>query len=209
MSREPAISAEDLKVLGWLPSEETFVNLHGDYDYLTDGYYVSQDLEDQGRPVAPTCREILDAYVTPLLLEKARLAGIAVPEFYITNSYFEPPVIVDPINPFMSGQQIVLKPGRQERAAKSMSRNYTYAICCQEIPPGSSVKSFRLVLGWCREERYRALAEAVWRTFRIPLATVRVIASPEGPPLLSAIQPMKKLKARERAHLQKVVTWPE
>ena len=89
-----------------------------------------------GDNVHPTCKEVLDSYIVPLFLEKARLSGLLVPEFYITNDYFEPPVIVDTINPFMERQSIVLKAGHQERVSKSLTRNYTYAICCQELPPG-------------------------------------------------------------------------
>lgn len=208
MPEHPPFPPENREVLGWSDSDGVFLNLHGDYDYLTAGYYVSQDLEARGLPVAPTCREILDGYVTPLFLEKARKAGLPVPDWYLTNSYFEAPVLVDPVNPFMSGQSIVRKPGHQERVAKSMSRNYTYAMCCQELPEGAAVRVFRAVVGWSADERYRDLADAFWRVFRIPLAVVRVVVPPGGDPLLSAVQPMKKLKLRERKHLGRVVTWP-
>lgn len=204
----PKFPLEDRAVLGWYPAENVLLNLHGDYDYLTAGYYISQDLESQGYPVAPTCLEILDGYVTPLMLEKARLAGIPVPSYYLTNGYFEPPVIVDPVNPFMSGHSIVLKRGHQERVARSMTRNSTYAICCQELPPGAQVRVFRAVLGWSGDKRYRELAAAIWRVFRIPVAVVRVVIGDDGRPLLSAMQPLTKLKAKERAYLNRVVTWP-
>ncbi len=199
---------ENREVLGWLEEEQVFLNLHGDYDYLTAGYYVSQDLEAKGLPVAPTTMEILDGYVVPLFLEKARLAGLPVPASYLTNGFFEPPVIVDPVNPFMSGQSIVLKSGQKDRVAKSMTRNYTYAISCQEIPDGAKIKSFRAVLGECSDQRYRELAAGIWRTFRIPLAVARVVVPPGGEPLLSALHPMKKLKLRERGLLNRKVTWP-
>ena len=122
---------------------ECWVNLAGSYDYLELPYYVSQDYENEQRPVRPTCKEMLDAYVTPLFLEKAKLHGLPIPEYYISNGYFEPPVVVDPINPFMTKARTVLSPGRQESTARSMTRNFTYAICCQDIPAGAKVTHFR------------------------------------------------------------------
>ena len=91
----------DSTSIAYFEREDCYVNLAGDYEYLTSGYYASRDLEVSGRQVYPTCKEVLDSYIVPLFLGKARLAGLLVPEFYITNDYFEPPVIVDTINPFM------------------------------------------------------------------------------------------------------------
>ncbi len=56
----------------WCEDENCLVNLAGDYDYLESAYYVSQDLEDLGREVHPTCREMLDAYVPPLFLGESK-----------------------------------------------------------------------------------------------------------------------------------------
>lgn len=192
-----------------LERESCLVNLAGDYRYLTVGYYLSQDLEVEGQTAHPTCQEALDGYVVPLFLEKARLAGQPTSRYYITNGYFEPPVLVDTLNPFMSRQSVVLKGGHQERVAKSMTRNFTYAICCQELPEGARIRYFRALLGWSPSPRYRALAAAVWEVFRIPLAVVRVIAAPDGALRLSGLRPLPfdRLTERERAHVEEVVTW--
>ena len=185
------------------------VNLAGRYDYLELPYYISQDLENSGNQVRPSCREMLDAYVSPLFLSKAKLAGLAVPENYITNGNFEPPVIVDTVNPFMQRSSIVLKSGRQSRVAKSMTRNYTYAICCQELPPGGQVKYFRSVMGWCVSRRFRELSERVWSIFGIPLARVRVVVLQGGETLLSQVAqlPFERLNRRELAYLQGKIQW--
>ncbi|MEW6411284.1 MAG: RimK-like ATPgrasp N-terminal domain-containing protein [Candidatus Zixiibacteriota bacterium] len=193
----------------WCDDAGCLVNLAGDYDYLESAYYVSQDLEDLGREVHPTCKEALDAYVPPLFLEKSRLHGLLTPEFYISNGYFEPPVIIDPINPFMSKSRVVLKPGREKSIAKSMTRNFTYAICCQELPADSEVKYFRSVLGWCASSRYRDLSRQIWEVFRIPLARVRVVQLADGKMFLSDISPFPfdKLGAREIKYLQERIRW--
>jgi len=44
--------------------------------------------------------------------------------------------------------------------------------------------------------------------FRIPAAVVRVVIGEDGKPLLSAMNPLTKLKPKERAYLNRVVTWP-
>lgn len=190
-------------------AEECWVNLAGSYDYLELPYYVSQDYENEQKPVRPTCKEMLDAYVTPLFLEKAKLNGLPVPEYYISNGYFEAPVVIDPINPFMTKARTVLSPGRQESTAKSMTRNYTYAICCQDIPPGAKVQHFRAVLGWTSARKFLLTAEPIWSVFHVPLAKVRVLVLSDGRILYSDISqlPLDSLTERERLHLEKHVQW--
>jgi hypothetical protein len=196
--------------IAYLDDEACFVNLVGDYRYMTSGYYTSQDLEATGAPIHPTCKEILDGYIVPLFLERARLAGLRVPSYYITNDYFDPPVIVDSVNPFMSRQSIVLKAGHKERVAKSLTRNFTYAICCQELPTGASIGHVRAVLGWSVRRRDRALAAAIWEMFHIPIAVVRVMLLPDHAILFSGLQPLpfERLSGREVVYLQKRLIWP-
>ena len=185
------------------------VNLAGNYDYLSDGYYLSQDYEIGGFSIRPSCKEMLDAYVPPLFLEKAKLAGVPVPEFYISNGYFEPPVIVDPINPFTLKGRVVLKSGRVKSIAKSLTRNFTYAVCCQEIPEGGKVVYFRSILGWTVQPRFRELSRIVWEVFGVPLAKVRVMRTKSNQFLLSDISPlfMEDLGVHEAGYLKERVSW--
>jgi len=185
------------------------INLAGNYDYLSDGYYLSQDYENGDREIRPSCKEMIDAYVPPLFLEKARLAGVPTPEYYISNGYFEPPVIVDPINPFTLKGRVVLKSGHAKSIAKSLTRNFTYAVCCQEIEEGSRVIYFRSVLGWAVRPKFREISEMLWRVFGIPLAKVRVVQTGDGNLLLSDITPlfMEDLSSSEFNYLKEQVTW--
>ncbi len=206
-SDSPLQKPRGLRYLARLRDENCIVNLAGNYNYLETGYYASQDLEADRATVHPTCKEALDAYITPLMLEKARLYNVPVPEWYITNGHFEPPVIIDTINPFMTRHSIVERQGHVDRVAKSMTRNFKYAICCQEIPPGAKIGTFRSILGWSVVPMHRPLAEAIWRVLRIPLAVVRVIQLDDDKILLSDINPLpfEKLNDRERFYLQKRV----
>lgn len=202
-------TARERDFVAWFEMGNCYVNLEGDYDYLENPYYVSQEYEIKGKHLLPTCKEMLDAYIPPIFLEKARRANIPVAEHYISNGYFEPPVIIDPINPFMIKSRIVMKPGREQTIMKSMTRNYTYAVCCQKLPANSEVKKFRSVLGWCSNDKFRQMSKAVWDVFHIPLATVRVIIPPKGDLLLSDISPLefKDLRRNEFEYLEENVNW--
>ena len=197
--------------IAYFPDEECLINLAGNYNYLETPYYTVQDLENDAKEIHPTNKESLDGYIAPLFLEKARLADLPIPAYYITNSFFEPPVIVDTINPFMQRTRFVLKASRQAGVAKSLTRNFTYAVCCQEIPAGADVKYFRTVLGWSISRRYRDLARSIWKTFKIPIARIRVLVLENGEILLSSIDPLPfaKLNSRELAYIQTKVIWPE
>lgn len=201
--------AERHRFVGRLIDENTVVNLAGSYDYLSRAYYISQDRLLAGKAIVPSCQDMLDAYVPPLFLEKAGLAKIPVPECYISNGYFEPPAVVDPINPFTLKGRVVLKSGRAKSIAKSLTRNFTYAICCQELPPGSRVAYFNSVLGWCARPEYLQQSKTVWDVFRIPLARVRVIKLQNGQILLSDISPLPfaDLQRRELKHIEERIQW--
>lgn len=185
------------------------INLAGTYDYMGSPYFISQELEASGLRVRPSCAEMLDAYIVPILLEKAKTNGIAVPAYFISNGYFEPPVIIDPVNPFMFKGRTILSSNNPEKIAKSMTRNYTYAICCQELPPGSKIKRFRSILGWSVLRDFREISSMIWKVFRIPLARVRVIILAGGEILLSDISYLRleDLNEKELGYLRGKVRW--
>lgn len=202
-------TASERNWIAWYPDGECHVNLAGSYDYLEVAYYASQDYELEGACIHPTGKEMLDAYVPPLFLERARLAGLSIPSYYLSNGYFEPPVVIDPINPFMIKSRVVHKPGREKTIARSMTRNFTYAICCQELPENSQVAYFRLVLGWTTSPRFRVMAQQLWQSFGIPLAKVRVIITAQGEFLASDISPLPltSLQPKEISYLERHIRW--
>ncbi len=204
---EPPSRDAARRYIARLKTGNGYVNLCGNYNYLEHGYYASQELEMSGERVAPTCKQMLDAYITPLMLQKARESGIRVPDHYITNGYFEPPAIVDTINPFMYRHSLVLKQGHVDRVARSLTRNFKYAICCQEIPVDAKVGFFRQVLGSTQVAKYRDVAQAIWSRLHIPLAEARIVTLASGEILLSDLSPLPyhKLNARERQQIEEQV----
>ncbi len=184
-----------------------FVNILGDYRYMSEGHYGSVEAEVQGIPVYPTVKESLDAYVVPLCLERCKEAGITVPDYYISNDYFEPPAIVYPINPFMKKHSVVLKAGHVKRIAKSMTRNFKYAICVEKIADDANIREYKCVMGTTTCKELDEMAARVWEQFHLPICNLRVIE--DGVIALSAIEALElhELGSKELKLLRKANEW--
>lgn len=174
---------------------------------MSEGHYGSVEAEVAGVKVYPTIKESLDAYVVPLLMERASAAGIPVPEYYISNGYFEPPAIVYPINPFMKKHSVVYKAGHVKRIAKSMTRNHKYAICVQKITDDVAIREYKCIMGTTTCDELQAMAAQVWELFHLPICTLRVIE--DGKIMLSAIEPcpLHELGSKELKLLRKANEW--
>jgi len=194
-----------------LRSQGVFVNLEGDYTYLTDGYYRSMEAEHEGLLAVPSPAEAIDAYVVPLALSKATGAGIPVPTWEIaqdTTVGFKPPLIVYPVNPYQSIGQVIADEVGLNEVVKSLTMSGKYAMVVQHMLPDSRVDTLRLVLGRCLKPEYAELAQDIWRAFHIPLARVKIIVT-EKQYLFSAIEPLPKneLTQNEKAILKDAGLW--
>ncbi len=184
-------------------------NVEGDYSYLSRGYYRSLDAELSGLRVLPTTAEALDAYVVPIAMEKARLHGLPVPEFRIATTRFPaPPLMAYPVNPFSTKGVLLPDAAAVEAHRKGLTYTGKYAAICQALPEDYRIDVVRCVLGRTAVPEYEAFADAVFRTFRLPLARVRVIVTPKAF-LLSAIMPLPlaQLTAEETTVLEEMGTW--
>jgi len=174
---------------------------------MSEGHYGSLEAEISGVKVYPTIKESLDAYVVPLCMQRAEAAGIPVPEYYISNDTFEPPCIVYPINPFMKRHSVVYKAGHVRRIAKSMTRNFKYAMCVQKITEDAAIREYKCVLGTTTCDELGTMASKVWELFHLPICSLRVIE--DGELMLSAIDPLplQELGSRELKLLRKANEW--
>ena len=196
---------EDLRAQG------VFVNLEGDYTYLTDGYYRSMEAEHEGLIALPSPSDCLDAYVVPLALAKAEAAGIAVPPWEIADANtigFEPPIVAYPVNPVQDTGLVIADAAAMAEAVKSLTLSGKYAMVVQDMQPDSRVDTLRLVLGRCLKPEYNDLAQRLWTTFRVPLARVKIIVT-EKQYLFSAIEPLPKseLTQNEKAIIKDAGLW--
>lgn len=194
-----------------LPQRTPTLILDGDYEYLSEGYYACQEAEAQALHVLPTCADTLDAYVVPLALERVRLAGLPVPEWYLSNEYFRPPALLYGVNPFARNHQLVRTDEAARAAARKISRQGKFVICCQELPPEAEIVEFDLLMGRALQPRFDAWAADLFTLFRLPLARVRLIAAGDRL-LFSALERLsaRKLARPARALLdQQLQTWNE
>src|SRR5262245_6242881 len=127
------------------PPVDPTLLLSGDYEYMTEGYYTCQDAELAGySEVLPTCADALDAYVVPIAMEKAAKAGIAVPDWVLTNEYFPVPAVCYGVNPFSRKYAVVREEGEREAVARRLTWNFKYTMCCQSISAATQIAEFRL-----------------------------------------------------------------
>lgn len=187
-----------------------FLNLAGDYGYMSTGYYASLDAELAGQAVLPTTAEALDAYVVPIAMEKARLADIRTPEFeLVTERFPAAPFMAYPLNPFSLRGELILDDDSLEKRRKGLTYTGKYAVLCQLLPADYRIDVVRCVLGKSLIAEYAEFSRAVFHTFRLPLARMRVIVAYDAF-LLSALEPLpySELTLREKALLQEEIQSP-
>jgi hypothetical protein len=182
-----------------VPPSTPSLRLSGDYEYLTEGYYACQDAELAGANALPSCADALDAYVVPIALQKAAKAGVPVPDWVLTNEYFPVPAVCYGVNPFSRKYAVVRSEAEREAAARQLTWNGKYTICCQRISPATELVEFRLVCGRTSSPEFADWADRLFSLFRLPLATVRLLRN--GRLELSAVEilPWRTLTDEERA----------
>ncbi|MFA5222514.1 MAG: hypothetical protein WC391_09560, partial [Methanoregula sp.] len=105
--RKPAVRAAVKKVPGMTKDTmfvvrrgSTFHVISEDYSYKTEPYYTILQHEVDGKIVSPTSRQVLDAFVVPICLERLKSAGIPVCEWGISQAYVPFPSILYGLNYF-------------------------------------------------------------------------------------------------------------
>lgn len=186
-----------------------FVNQRGDYTYLKEGYYLSQDALFEPGATYPTPREALDAYVVPVAIFKAQRAGISTPDCFLSNEYIPVPALMYAVNPYMRRHALVLKERSSRAIAKSLTRNFKYVMLGQKWPEGATLREFNLILDHTPTVDFAGLAKKLWTVFHLPIARVRVIVVPGRETLLSAILPLPlyRLKRKELQLLHRAEQW--
>ena len=155
------------------------LNINNDYRYLKTGYYVSMHAEILGNPVIPSSKNIIDANRTPILLLKAKKAGIPTLPNLTTGSIKQIlsetkfPIVVFPVNPFMyDGFKVARNRSALYRAVKSLGMNYKFAVCVQ--PLIGEMISVKSIFGKCMPEEFGTLSRRVYEIFNIPICKLHV-----------------------------------
>ena len=163
------------------------------YFYKTEPYYTIVKNEDEGIRTTPSSSDVLDAYIVPICLEKAKLAGIQVCDWTISYQYVSLPAIVYGLNYFSTPSDHFVV--RDIEGAKAVIKHITnrgrYPFCYQKISDTSQVAKCTSIFGKTINccENVSSLAEAVYEVFRVPLVEL-VLVRDETLYRLSALGPV-------------------
>ena len=177
-----------------------------DYSYKSDTYYSILRQEMDGRTVKPSSAAVLDAYVVPICLERAHLAGIPVCEWGISQGYAPLPSIVYGLNYFASTADfsVIHDSEKSKEIIKHITNKGKYPFCFQKLNDGAEIQSTVSIFGKTADDDtgISALARQVYDLFAIPLVTI-VFVRYDDRCLLSSLSPTRysRLSATERTLL--------
>jgi hypothetical protein len=193
---------------------DTYYVISENYAYKTETYYSILHHELAGDPVRPSTSAILDAYVVPVCLERAKLAGIPVCAWGISQVYVPLPAILYGLNYFATTADyfIVYNADQAKEAIKHITNKGKYPFCYQKLDESATIHTCVGIFGQTTSPctPIALLAGQVYEHFSIPL--VKMIFVKKGDNyLLSSLSPTKysQLSAEERTLLGAYLTHQE
>jgi hypothetical protein len=164
------------------------------YFYKTEPYYTILNHELEGEKVRPSSTDILDAYVVPICLERAKLAGIPVCEWEISQAYVPLPSIIYGLNYFATTSDFfaVSDAEHAKEVIKHVTNKGKYPFCYQRIGEEATIHSCPAIFGKTNDacSVVAPIAEKIYETFSMPL--VRMIMVRTGNRYeLSSLSPMR------------------
>ena len=164
------------------------------YFYKTEPYYTIVRNENDGIETIPSSSDVLDAYIVPICLEKAKQAGIPVCEWIISNVYVSLPAIVYGLNYFSTPSDHFLVSDLEEakQIIKHVTNRGRYPFCYQKISEKAAVVKCVSIFGKSVNccEKARDLAEKIYEVFHLPLVEI-VMVKDEAGCRLSSLSPVK------------------
>lgn len=181
-----------------------------DYYYKSETYYRILYGELKGERVVPSSRELLEAFVVPICLEKARKSDIPVCRWEISYGYIKMPAIAYSLNYFADPAEYSIL--RDEWIAKQVIRHITnsgkYPFCYQPISEEAELHTVVSIFGEIQQgdPDVREMADAIYRVFRIPIMNIVLVKEGERYQL-SSLSPVKysKLTREERRLLKRKI----
>jgi hypothetical protein len=189
--REPSLTRDALFVL--CRKEERHV-IAESYFYKTEPYYTIVSLENEGRTVRPSSSDVLDAYVIPVCLERARASGVPVCEWGISQAYVPLPAIVYGLNYYATSDKYAVV--KDNESAKDVIRHITnngkYPFCFQRLPEGSDICTCTAVFGETMhaEQGMAVHVKPVYDLFKIPLVKMVFVRNGSSY-FLSSLSPVR------------------
>ncbi len=144
-----------------------------DYSYKSEPYYTILQHELEDKPVRPSSRSVLDAYVVPCCLERAKRAGIPVCEWGISNAYVPLPALLYGLNYFATSADFFVVDDNEQ--AKDVIKHITnkgkYPFCYQKLSEHATVHSCTAIFGHTVKscEAIAGSAKKIYDLFALPL----------------------------------------
>lgn len=181
-----------------------------DYFYKTEPYYEIVENENSGRIVFPSSMAVLDAYIVPICLQKAKLSGIPVCDYKISSGYISIPSIIYGLNYYAnpSNYFIVKENSNAKEAVGHISHNGKYPFCYQKIKESSETVVYTSIFGKTKSlvPELKYIAEKIYKTFKIPLLNILVV-NIDGEYRLSSLMSVRysKIDESEKEHLKNTI----
>ena len=201
--REPGLTRDSLFVIR---RGSVYHVISEDYGYKTESYYTILRLELEGKTVLPSSSAVLDAFVVPVCLERARLAKIPVCDWGISQAYVPLPSVLYALNYFATTSEFFIVEDNEQAKdrIKHITNKGKYPFCYQKLPDGAAITSCIAIFGRTGgqgtvDARY---AGKIYDLFAIPL--VRMVFVRTGTAsALSSLSPVQynQLTESERALL--------
>ena len=164
------------------------------YFYKTEPYYAIVKNENEGIKTTPSSSDVLDAYIVPICLEKAKLAGIQVCDWTISDYFVSLPALIYGLNYFStpSDNFLVSDPEGARKVIKHVTNHGRYPFCYQKMSDTSTVVRCASIFGKSIDccEKVSTIAEKIYEVFRLPLVEI-VLVKDESGCRLSSLSPVK------------------
>jgi hypothetical protein len=164
------------------------------YFYKTEPYYAIVKNENEGIKTTPRSSDVLDAYIVPICLEKAKLAGIKVCDWTISYQFVPLPALIYGLNYFSTPSDNFMVSDHEEarKVIKHVTNRGRYPFCYQKMSDNSTVVRCASIFGKSINccEKVSTIAEKIYEVFRLPLVEI-VLVKDESGCRLSSLSPVK------------------
>ena len=177
------------------------------YSYKTDSYYTILKMEMDGKTVKPSTAAVIDAFVVPICLERAKLAAIPVCEWEISQVYVQLPAIIYGLNYFATASEffVVYNNEKAKEAIKHITNKGKYPFCYQKLGEHAEISRCTAIFGKTNNshEAIKNTAERIYDLFSIPLVQMVFVRDGEHY-ALSSLSPVRysHLSENERSLLE-------
>jgi hypothetical protein len=149
------------------------------YFYKSETYYRIVQNEIEGNTAIPSSKEVIEAFVIPICLEKARINQIPVCSWEISYSYAPLPAIAYGIHYYSDPAEYSIL--RENEVAREVIQHITnhgkYPFCYQPIGESAEVFPIVSIFGETTTDQseLQNLAHAIYTTFRVPFLSITVV----------------------------------